>query len=127
MGGNSVAGWGSTDAVSLTCEVRKATWMKAYKWELSRRRVAPDAQARRRKERADAEWRMSALGVDATVALEQLTLRGPVDLCGDLSEKEAKRLRSLAEGGDASDDHEPTVIAETGVVIELEASGIRNA
>ena len=85
------------------------------------RRQALEAQSKRRRERDEAERRMSALGVDVVVALterdaavarleraagealgkltrdEQLTINEACEWAGELSVAEAKRLRRLAE------------------------------
>ena len=86
------------------------------------RRQALEAQTKRRRERAEAERRMSALGVDVVVALterdaavarleraagealeklthdEHLTINEACEWAGDMPVAEAKRLRRLAEG-----------------------------
>jgi hypothetical protein len=89
------------------------------------RRQALEAQARRRRERAEIERRCSALGVDIVVALterdaaveryeraagvalgalmnsEGLTIADACEWAGDLTVAEAKRLRRLAiDGGE---------------------------
>lgn len=89
------------------------------------RRQALEAQAKRRRERAEIERRCSALGVEVVVALterdaaveryergagvalaalmnsEGLTIADACEWAGDLTVAEAKRLRRLAiEGGD---------------------------
>ncbi len=85
------------------------------------RRQALETQAKRRRERAEAERRRSALGVDVVVALgerdaavdryervageslgrltrdEQLTINEACEWAGNLPVAEAKRLRRLAE------------------------------
>lgn len=85
------------------------------------RRQALEAQARRRRERAGAEKRRLALGVDVVVALgerdaaverheraagaalvaltrnEGMTITEACEWAGDLTAAEAKRLRRLAE------------------------------
>ena len=86
------------------------------------RRQALEAQSKRRRERDEAERRMSDLGVDVVVALtgrdaavvrfervagaplvkltrdEQLTINEACAWAGDMPVAEAKRLRRLAEG-----------------------------
>jgi hypothetical protein len=89
------------------------------------RRQALEAQAKRRRERAEIERRCSALGVDIVVALrerdaaveryeraagvalgalmnaEGLTMGDACEWAGDLTVAEARRLRRLAiEGGE---------------------------
>ena len=90
------------------------------------RRQALEAQSKRRRERDEAERRMSALGVDVVVALterdaavarlervagealgklthdEQLTINEACEWAGELSVAEAKRLRRLAEDAGAA-------------------------
>lgn len=89
------------------------------------RRQALEGQSKRRRERDEAERRMSALGVDVVVALterdaavarlervagealekltrdEQRTINEACEWAGDLSVAEAKRLRRLAEDAGA--------------------------
>ena len=89
------------------------------------RRQALEVQSKRRRERDEAERRISALGVDVVVALterdaavarlervagkalgkltrdEQLTINEACEWAGDLPVAEAKRLRRLAEDPNA--------------------------
>lgn len=98
------------EAIAVSQSVRQAA-----------RRQALEAQAMRRRERAAAEKRRSALGVDVVVALgerdaaverheraagaalvaltrdEGLTITEACEWAGDLTAAEAKRLRRLAE------------------------------
>ena len=91
------------------------------------RRQALEAQAKRRRERAEMERRCSALGVDVVVALterdaaversarvagdalgalmnsEGLTIADACEWAGDLPVAEAKRLRRLASEGSERD------------------------